>query len=592
MIVRLDARPRALIGFAAATVLAFACVQLSLALAPWRSPAPVEIGNDVVATVGLIWALIQIWSNRQSETLRRAWECAASGSALLALEDHLEEVLNPLGYQQIETLISVALWTAAAYLIFACGRRYAMRRGVMSVMMAALVVEVAAQGLALAIADGASPAVETLQESGELVTVFLFVVALLLTRIAPLKDYRFAPEKLGLRGRRLQADFGLRGRPRYPTGYPLLQVPGFRHLFIVAMILWFAPRAAGAVARHGGRSVFAQIADLLRLGFVEGIDAKSYYVHELYRDPSLADETLTRVETKNGLTKALQSLRATASAERDMNDKLSFWRACERAHVPSAPIFATVEEGAAVFFQGLEAFDRSLFVKERKGRGGRFVLNFERVAPFLYRDDSGAERDLESVMAELQEHGLSRRLIIQPKLANHPSIRSLGDQALLVFRVVTCLDRRGEPHVTHGLLRILRRFEPNWPVTPDADYGCAIDLETGAFGQMTGDAPETCTDWFDNHPITGERVTGRILEGWPEIAETALAAHRLFSGRILVGWDIAWTPEGVRILEGNNNMDFSFFQRLYRTPIGRSPLAPLLNAHFDALTARAIAAAP
>ena len=180
----------------------------------------------------------------------------------------------------------------------------------------------------------------------------------------------------------------------------------------------------------------------------------------------------------------------------------------------------------------------------------------------------------------------NRDLIVQPKLANHPSIASLAEKSLIVFRVVTCLDRRDEPQVTHGILCILRRFEPDWPDCADADWGCAIDLETGALGMMTGDSPSTCTRWFADHPLTGERVFGRRLEGWRDIARTAVEAHRVFRGRILVGWDIGWTPEGVRILEGNSSPDFSYFQRVYRTPVGRSPLAPLLNFHLDALTER------
>lgn len=38
------------------------------------------------------------------------------------------------------------------------------------------------------------------------------------------------------------------------------------------------------------------------------------------------------------------------------------------------------------------------------------------------------------------------------------------------------------------------------------------------------------------------------------------------------------------ILEGNSNPDFSYFQRVSRVPVGRSPLGPLLNAHLGELT--------
>lgn len=268
-------------------------------------------------------------------------------------------------------------------------------------------------------------------------------------------------------------------------------------------------------------------------------------MHELYRrDPGLFDATMTRIETKNGLNKRIQDLRADHPGPRDMNDKLEFFRACEEHGVPSAPILATAENRALVWMAERTRFDHDLFVKDRQGRGGRFTLTFERADPFLYRDAGGAIVNLDEALAAIRAASAGRRLIIQPKLKNHPAISSLADKALVVFRVMTCLDAHGEPQVTHGVLRLLRRFEPDWPNTPDADWGCAIDLRTGRFGLMTGDAPETCTRWFPKHPVTGEQVTGRVLEGWTEIAETALAAHRAFAARVFVGWDIAWTPEG------------------------------------------------
>lgn len=584
-------RPLVLVGLALA--IAVPLSGLSGRIAPPPGFTSVETANDFAAIVGLVWAAAIAWRNRRSDDLRRAWIAAAFGALLIAVDDRLDTILPVISPPVLTAAISAALWIGVAYFMFACGRRYAMRRWVMAIMQAALAAEAAALVLAFISATsngaGAHPAVRTLQELCEFSTTLLFVSALLVTQVGPMKSYLFPPNEVGRRARRLFYDFGLETRRRYPTPYPALAIPGLSHLLTVAIVLWYAPRAAPAASQAGGRSILRQILDLLRLGFMQGIDAKSYYVHDLYLPTACAvDETMTRVETKNGLNKALQGLRADHGGPRDMNDKLAFWRACEAYGVPSAPILAGVEDGTSTWLAERARFDCDLFVKERRGRGGRDTLTFERVAPLVYRDDDGSLGDLDCVFLKLSALSMDRRLIVQPKLHNHAEIRSLADRALVVFRVMTCLDQRGEPHVTHGVLRLLRRFEPAWPRTPDADWGCAIDVETGEFGLMTGDAPETCTRWFADHPATGERVTGRRLEGWSEIADLARAAHRVFASRVLVGWDIAWTPKGARILEGNSNPDFSYFQRVSRTPVGRSPLAPLLNAHFDELTARLI----
>jgi hypothetical protein len=534
----------------------------------------------MLAAIGAAWALIQLWSNWHDREWRKAWIFAALGMVLIAAEARVEGML-PAGLAATGGAISVTLWIVAAYLLFACCRRYAMRRFVMATAQAAVFVTLVVQALKAT-------------EVGELVAVGLFVAALLLARLAPLKNYRFPPNEIGRRGRRLFYDFRLASllvRPRYPSKYLSLSIPGLSHLLAVVMILKVVPGAAAAARRAGGRSVLGQVADLLRLGFVHGIYAKSYYVHDLYLPAGRAAEreTLTRAETKSGLISAINVPAAGSALPGELGDKLSFWRTCEAHRVPSAPVLGVAENGATKLFAGPDALDRDLFVKERKGKGGLFVLNFRRIAPLRYIGPSGEASDLEGIMAQLRTFSAARRLIIQPKLENHPAIRSLADQAISVFRVVTCLDSRGEPHVTHGLLRMLRRYEPNWPKTADGDWGCAIDLETGEFGMLTGDAASTATVWYERHPATGEQICGRILEGWQEIAAAAIAAHRVFASRMLVGWDIGWTPDGARILEGNSNPDFSYFQRCYRTPVGRSPLGPLLNGQFDMLTARLLA---
>ena len=554
-----------------------------------------ELGNDFIALFGLSWAAIQLVSDRRSQILRRAWTLGALGCLLIAFEDHLERFAAPFTTGLVEHLASAALWFAAAFLLLAAGRPFASRRGVMPAIRWGFAVTVLAVGLNLALGAGIAHGRHLpgrIEEFAELLATALFVAGLLLARAAPLKNYRFAPHEIGAKARALFYDFGLQTRQRYPVPFSAFGLPGLRHLATLAIILYYLPRAAGAVRRETGVGFFAQALDLLRAGFVHGVDAKSYYVHDLYRDPELLAATLTRVETKNGLNRALQNLRGTRPGPRDMNDKLEFWRACEANGIESAPILAVVEQGAVVWADRRETFDRDLFVKERKGRGGRFTLTYERLSPFLYRDGTGALVNLDEVARELQGLSQQRRLMVQPKLANHPAIASLADQALIVFRVMTCMDQRGEPQATHGVMRLLRRFEPNWPKTPDADWGCAIDPETGVFGMLTGDAPETCTRWFHDHPVTGERVAGRTFEGWPEIAEAARAAHRVFSARTLVGWDIAWTPDGAVILEGNSNPDFSYFQRVSRTPVGRSPLGPLLGAHLDMVMARLAPAPP
>jgi len=86
--------------------------------------------------------------------------------------------------------------------------------------------------------------------------------------------------------------------------------------------------------------------------------------------------------------------------------------------------------------------------------------------------------------------------------------------------------------------------------------------------------------------VTGAPVTGRVLTAWPDIRVLAVGAHQVFSDRMLIGWDIALTPSGPVILEGNSYPDVHFLQRVHEQPVGMSALGPLLRQALDTAQVR------
>jgi hypothetical protein len=83
--------------------------------------------------------------------------------------------------------------------------------------------------------------------------------------------------------------------------------------------------------------------------------------------------------------------------------------------------------------------------------------------------------------------------------------------------------------------------------------------------------------------VKGQPVAGRVLATWPALKALAMAAHRAFPHRILVGWDLASTVDGPVLLEGNINLDVMFPQRVHRQGFADSPLGPLLQHHLATL---------
>jgi hypothetical protein len=178
----------------------------------------------------------------------------------------------------------------------------------------------------------------------------------------------------------------------------------------------------------------------------------------------------------------------------------------------------------------------------------------------------------------------TRNLMVLPRLRNHPDLAPLASQSLITIRAVTCLDERQQPELVLAYLRVLTKLEPDWPVKkPISEYAAAIDLAHGTLSAMTGDKAECLSQWHDRHPVTGVAIKGRDVPCWDAVAALAERAHRVTRDRVLVGWDIAITPSGPLLLEGNSYPDVHYPQRLHRRPYGEMRIGTLLRHHMERL---------
>jgi hypothetical protein len=178
----------------------------------------------------------------------------------------------------------------------------------------------------------------------------------------------------------------------------------------------------------------------------------------------------------------------------------------------------------------------------------------------------------------------TRNIMVLPRLRNHPELTGLAGESLITIRAVTCLDERQQPELVLAYLRVLSKLEPDWPVKkPISEYASAVDLTDGRLSAMTGDKPECLSQWHDRHPVTGVEVKGRVVPCWDAVAALAERAHRVTRDRVLVGWDIAITPSGPLLLEGNSYPDVHYPQRIFRHPYGEMRVGQLLRHHMGRL---------
>jgi hypothetical protein len=362
-------------------------------------------------------------------------------------------------------------------------------------------------------------------------------------------------------------------------------VPGHKLVFVLLRFVRWFPTIGPQVRAKAGVGLWRQFVDLCVVAMRHGLDAQVYYMFELYRPERRARTSgyLTRYELKNGLYKVLTWQVSKSKRRIMLGDKLGMNRICEEHGVPTVPLLIVADAGNLEYRCQPADLQQDLFIKPRQSKGSRGI-EVIRYSGGQYTRESGATLDYEGLIALIAQLSQDAPMLVQPWLKNHPGIADLADLALMRIRVITCLDDKGMPVITHAVVSNLCKLETNWAT--DYEYGTSIDLDTGVLGPMTGDKGEMWLHWYDEHPVTHARVLGRVMPCWSDVRAIALAAHSACKDRLLVGWDIAVATGGAVLLEGNSYPDVDFLQRADQRAIGDSPLGPLLYARLTDLERR------
>ena len=157
--------------------------------------------------------------------------------------------------------------------------------------------------------------------------------------------------------------------------------------------------------------------------------------------------------------------------------------------------------------------------------------------------------DVENMVADPGED-----LLVQERLVQHPAIRPISPWSLNTARLLAVRVADGEV--------VLAGASHRWgtavsgPVDNVSAGGIAsgIDARAGRLGPIREFPRERRRVQYDRHPDTGEQVAGVILPQWEQVRDLALRLMATFPELDHVGWDIAVTDQGPRVIEGNAGM--------------------------------------
>jgi hypothetical protein len=369
-----------------------------------------------------------------------------------------------------------------------------------------------------------------------------------------------------------------------------------RREFGTLRALWWTAReplrlvrdARRVVARHGdlcerrfGVPKRTQLRDLLLLR-LRGVHFDTYYQNQLYRPERrrLADRFFQNHESMV-LTRAL----AIREAREDfllLEDKRRLERWLRARGIPTVETLGAWTDGSPdagyddPVLAVVAAYGRDLFSKPVDQSGGKGARRW-RWDGAVWRDEQGAAYDpvrlVEAVAAE--SRGDAR--LLQRCVLNHPALAAVANGALCTARVLTARPPGGAPVVTNAAFRtgVGNASTDN---LHRGGIAVAVDVMTGRLGTAVRADGDFSVVPMERHPDTGTPFAGFQLPDWEAARALVVRAHASLPAIGMVGWDVAFTPDGPLLVEGN----FAPEPRLMQAPSGE----PVAAEHLRILDAQ------
>lgn len=197
-------------------------------------------------------------------------------------------------------------------------------------------------------------------------------------------------------------------------------------------------------------------------------------------------------------------------------------------------------EAAAKLLVGKDAF-----IKTRGGWGGEGAFR-------LHADGSVAKAEGSkidwSIPKLLKKIGRSDYLV-QELVRQDERYSAVAPASVNTVRCITMRDASGKIRVAS----VTWRMGNGATVVDNASSGgmfCAVAPETG---MIVGPAVDFSGTTYDTHPFSGFAFAGSEVPDIKAIFQVSEAAHRCLSTSLAIAWDVAMTPDGPTILEGNGH---------------------------------------
>lgn len=168
---------------------------------------------------------------------------------------------------------------------------------------------------------------------------------------------------------------------------------------------------------------------------------------------------------------------------------------------------------------------------------------------------------------------IENHIFLEEVVIQHPDLNKLCAKSVNTMRIMTFYNN-GNPRILWAGLRVGNGVNS---IDNFHAKGMAVnvDMETG---KLIGNGIDQELNQFSEHPVTHVKFDGFQIPCFKEAKELVLKASLESDKILVVGWDVAVTPNGTVLIEGNRRPSFDLVQVLAgkgRMDIVRSVLKDL-----------------
>jgi hypothetical protein len=293
-----------------------------------------------------------------------------------------------------------------------------------------------------------------------------------------------------------------------------------------------------------GISRTKQLCDLWRLAFMQTTPPIDYYHYRLYRYPTT--EWMDFIYTHE-----LPSWHRAMSpnmSQRTINllsDKAAFAQEMRKQGLPVIDSIV-IPQGSNVSREHLFQ-QSSLFLKPLCGSrkidsyGLEYHSSSDTYTVVVSADQVMDTR--EDIMDFFNALIKKQDYIIQPMLRNHKALQIFFSfEVLITIRLITVWTGSKAQAVSALIELPINTYSNRVYAMPvDIEQGIILPIEETVFSVLNDKASEI------------KHLAEKKIILWPELVDVAQKAHAFFSDLFSIGWDLAITPDGIRLIEGNIN---------------------------------------